>query len=384
MGLWAAIGGLWFLVGVSLVLLFRKRKIDLGDLPAVGPKPETELPSVSVIIPVRNELRVIDRCLASYLRQSYPSDRLEIVVVDDESSDGTSARAAAIAAREPGLRLVGIEGLPPGWGGKSHACWIGAGEASGEWFCFVDADTLGEPELLLSAIERAEKQGLDLLSLMPDQMMAGFFERLLMPLPMMGLLLATDTNAIRDPGSSTALAIGQFMLVKREVYFAVGGHRAIRGEILEDVALAKRIKSNGFSIDVVGGRALIQTRMYAAFEDLWSGLGRSTMELFGVPFTGLAVFGSVLGSLLPVLLPALLIGMAVEARTDPVAWLGSGLALLGSLGWLLAHALVLRLYRVPAGYLFLLPVSYWGLAGAILDGLIRKALGLRSWKGRTI
>jgi chlorobactene glucosyltransferase len=367
-----------------MVLLFRKRKIDLGNLPAVGSNPETDLPSLSVIIPVRNELSVIDRCLASYLRQTYPPDRLEIVVVDDESSDGTKARAAAIAAREPGLRLVAIEGLPPGWGGKSHACWIGAGEASGGWLCFVDADTSGEPELLVSAIEHAEKQGLDLLSLMPDQTMAGFSERLLMPLPMMGLLLAMDTNAIRDPGSSTALAIGQFMLVKRDVYFAVGGHRAIRGEILEDVALAKLIKSNGFSIDVVGGRDLIQTRMYAAFEDLWSGLGRSTMDLFGAPFTSLAVFGSVLGSLLPLLLPALLIGMAVEARTDPVVWLGAGLALLGSSGWLLAHALVFRLYRVPAKYLFLLPVSYWGLAGAILDGLIRKALGLRSWKGRPI
>jgi chlorobactene glucosyltransferase len=384
MEFWLAAGTAWFLVGLSLVLLFRRRKADLGKLPTVKPMLDDDLPSISLIIPVRDEMAVIDRCLKSYTQQAYPPEKFEIVVVDDQSTDGTRAHVAAIAASDLGLTLVNVDELPPGWRGKSQACWIGACETSGQWLCFVDADTEGEPELLISAIHYAEERASDLLSLLPEQQMIGFFERLLMPLPLMGLLMAVDTKAIRDSNSKAALAIGQFILVRREAYFKVDGHRAIREEILDDVALSKLIKANGFSIDIVGGHKLIRTRMYSDLTDIWLGLGRSAMDLFGAHFTGLAVFGSVLGSLLPLLLPILMITFALEVGIDPIAWLGAGLALLGSLCWLAAHALVYRFYHVPSLFLFLLPISYWGLAAAILDGKRRKALGRRMWKGRVV
>lgn len=199
---------------------------------------------------------------------------------------------------------------------------------------------------------------MDLLSLFPYQQMQGFSERLLMPIPFMALHSIMDTPAIHDSKSDATLAIGQFMLIKRKAYRISGSHKAVRNEIPDDIALAKRVKEYGFLINLMGGHRLIQTRMYSSSKDLWNGLTRMSVELVGSWFAGLAVFSCILGGFMPLLLPAMLLSIALTANLSQLQWLAPLLALVGTTLWLAAHALIFKMYRIPFYYLRLLPVSY--------------------------
>jgi chlorobactene glucosyltransferase len=378
------LGTAWLCFAVALLVLIRMRLRVLEELELITVVQQDAVPRLSVIVPARNEQSNIETCLQSLLHQTYPVQALEIIVVDDHSTDETAVIVRKLMDSHSQIRLIEAGPLPEDWKGKSHACWQGAGQAKGEWLCFMDADVTAMPNLLLSAVKFAEVENLDLLSLFPFQEMLDFWERLLMPIAFLSLLFLMDPKRINDPQAKDAMAIGHFILVERGAYDVTGGHRAVRSELLDDVALARRFKEEDLRIHLGSGKKLVRTRMYSDLKTLWQGLTRGAAELAGgVVVTTLSVFSSLLIGWLPILIPCWVSQMKMEMIALSLRGLAVGAASLGSLIWLGAHAVMLRSHRIPLRYLLLLPLSYTALAVASLESIWRYLTGSRQWKGRT-
>src|SRR5579872_2158102 len=196
-----------------------------------------ELPALCFLVPARDEEENIERCVRSLLIQDYPRERLSVVVVDDGSRDRTEAIVRAIATKDERLRVVHAPALPPGWKGKVNACCAGvdASPAAVEWLCFIDADVWAKPSLARSAIAFALHSQTDLLSLTPKLELRSVAERLIIPCGFYVLAFTRDLARTHQPDSGEAVATGQFMLIRRSAYEAVGGHAAVRTAICEDV-----------------------------------------------------------------------------------------------------------------------------------------------------
>lgn len=246
-------------------------------------------PQVSVIIPARNEARRIGACLDAILAQDSPA--YDIIVVDDQSDDDTAEQVRAIQARNresARVRLVSAGPLPAGWVGKSHAVAVGSQVARGDWLLFLDADTHVMPQGLTRAVARAEAEGLDGLSLSPEQVCEGFWERVVQPVVFEFLNARYDLDVVNDPARPEAAANGQFILIRRTVYERLGGHEAIKDRVLEDVAFAERAKRSGVRLAFYDGRGLARTRMYESFGDLWRGWTKMLFLLCGGRVTTVA------------------------------------------------------------------------------------------------
>jgi chlorobactene glucosyltransferase len=379
---WLIVSILWCSTAAGVFLLLKSRYAALIDLDPSTYSLE-DPPLVAVIIPARNEVDNIGACIKGLLQQTYPKEKLQVIIVDDGSTDGTYNTALHYAQGGSHLKVLEAGPLPTGWLGKSHACWLGANAVKADWLCFIDADTRHDPSLILSAVQAAIKEDADLLSLHSRQEMLGFWERLLMPIPFMTLMILLDARRINDASMATAMANGQFILIKQDMYHTLGGHAAIRNQVLEDVALARLVKSQGGSLRLFGGGQLIQARMYASLKPLWQGLMRSGSELFGVPLTTLAVLSSLFASILLLVYPLWRVSVATSTP-DARSLLSAILASLGSLIWYGAHALALHTYRVPYRYLLLLPLSNFLIAIVNAEGILRRLVGRRIWKGRSI
>ncbi|MBC7187459.1 MAG: glycosyltransferase [Calditrichaeota bacterium] len=232
------------------------------------------LPSVSVLIPARNEARNIRRCLESILAQDYPA--LEVLVLDDGSTDGTAAIVEAVAATDKRVRPIRGLPLPQGWTGKNFACHLLAREARGEWLLFTDADTEHQPSSLKWSVQTAQQNGSDLLTIIPHTVMHSFGEALLLPIIPFGLVaLLPLALGERLRLSGLAMAVGPFMLFRRTAYERVGGHRAVRGEVAEDVMLARRVRQTGGRITVANGSDFVNVHFYRGFRESWRGLAKS-------------------------------------------------------------------------------------------------------------
>ncbi len=246
---------------------------------------------LSVILPARNEERSLPECIASLLAQSEPGFALgkqwELLIIDDDSSDQTGAIAAQAAKTHSGVTVVQAPPLDQtdrgGFTGKNNACWAGAQRAEGRWFLFTDADTIHEPGDLSRSIREAEKYKVALLSYSPRQIVAGFWQRAVMPLVFSELSSVYPPKQVNDPTRRIAAANGQFLLVEREAYFAVGGHRAVGLEVLEDVALANRIKRSTGKIRFRYAPDALSTRMYRTLPEMIEGWTKNLALLFPRP-----------------------------------------------------------------------------------------------------
>jgi glycosyltransferase involved in cell wall biosynthesis len=234
-------------------------------------------PTVSVIVPARNEEACLADCLHSLATQSGVA--FEIIVVDDHSTD----RTREIATSFPGVRVIEAGPLPNGWTGKNNAVTTGARQASGEWLLFTDADTVHLPGSLAGALKEAQDNGAELLSYSPEQIAVTFWEMAILPVVFAELARQYSPSKASDPASPIAAANGQYILIRRETYDAVGGHAAIAGNILEDVALARNVKSSGRKIRFRYGANAVRTRMYRNYRQLRDGWTKNLALLFPNP-----------------------------------------------------------------------------------------------------
>jgi glycosyltransferase involved in cell wall biosynthesis len=255
-----------------------------GNLPGV-PHPERSegwgssapaVPEVSVIVPARNEEACLGACLASLRAQT--GVPFEIIVVDDASTDATAAIAQSF-----GVRLVRPGPLPPGWCGKSNAALAGAAVARGAWLLFTDADTVHQPGSLARSLSEAAQHGAALLSYSPEQEVHGLAQRALMPLVFAELARAYRPRDVSDPRSPAAAANGQYLLISREAYDAIGGHAAIAGDLLDDVALARAVKRSGRKLWFRFGGDAVRTHMYRDWRHMREGWTKNLALLFPSP-----------------------------------------------------------------------------------------------------
>jgi glycosyltransferase involved in cell wall biosynthesis len=250
-----------------------------------APLEPTSSLKLSVIIPARNEQDCLGDCLRSLVSQSENGWELErdweIIVVDDGSTDKT----ASIAAEFAGVTIMQAPALEQGWTGKANAVWAGAKFARGQWLLFTDADTIHEPGHLSRAIVEADRHNAAMLSYSPRQIVTGIAQRALMPLVFSELSVTYPPAKVSDPESSLAAANGQFILVRRDVYFANGGHEAVKDAVLEDVELANIFKRRKLGLRFRYAPDAVATRMYRSFGAMFEGWTKNLALLFGNPLS---------------------------------------------------------------------------------------------------
>jgi len=334
-----------------------------------APRPLEDTESVSILIPARNEEANIEGAVRAACAQT--ASAVEVVVLDDGSTDTTPRLLASLSPECPRLRVVGGEPLPAGWAGKAWACWqLGSRHARHDWLLFVDADVRLDPAAASRALAAARAQRVDFLSAFPRQLVPTFGEALLAPL--MYLLLAAYLPMAfirwtRLPGLSAAT--GQFMLVRRAAYLAADGHRAVPGTLHDGVKLARRMKVAGFPIGIVDGQDLATCRMYAGFRASWHGFARNAYEALGSP-VALAIMTTLNSALF--ILPFLALPVSAlwgGAAHATAAW-GRAVLLVLALRLVLAWR-----FRYPWWTAFVTPIAVLALTGIQLESYLRHLTG---------
>lgn len=329
--------------------------------------------SISAIVPARNEESVIAACVESLARQPEIG---EILVVDDQSTDGTAAILGQLAAHVPQLRVLQAGPVPAGWVGKNHAISLGAAQARGGWLLFTDADSVHLEGSAARALELAQEWDAALVSFSPEQVTETWWEKALIPYIYCRLAARFSYKEVNNPDSPAAAANGQYMLMRRDAYEAIGGHASVAAEILEDVAIARRVKSAGYRIWFGSGNSIVRVRMYRSFGAMWEGWRKNLYPLMGGSPAAMA--GELLSSVPWV--PFFLLLLFV-----PSGYLWHVLAALGLLlllGRHAAYAAMLARNQYPVSrILYYVPAVL--LYGGVLVGSWRThGRGRVTWKGR--
>jgi chlorobactene glucosyltransferase len=374
---------LWLAVVAFLILRAFKQRGLVVRLDQASAPSSAQAPRVVIIVPARDEEANIGSCLEAVCAQDYPADRLQIIVVDDHSSDATASIVQAFAARDRRITLIKCPPLPPRWVGKAHACWIAAqaAPAEAEWLCFIDADVQLAPQCLSSAVKSATQQRIDLLSLVPRHELISFAERLMLPCGLILLSFIQDLRQAQAPLGKAVTVTGQFMLVRHDDYQAVGGHAAVYSAICEDWEFARRFKNSGRSVLLLSGEEVLSTRMYTGWQTLWPGLSKNLVDTLRGPATtlSLAVAALVL-AWAAVTVP--LLDLVALAHHSPTAFPSLILALLGSVAVIGLHAGAALYFRIPLWYSLVFPLGYTVGAVMAFDSVRRRLSGRVSWKGR--
>ncbi len=355
----------------------------LRDLPA-PPDPAASdapmvLPAVSIIVPARNEERRLPACLAALVRQDYPA--YEVIVVDDESTDRTAALVRAMSSRHRRIRLLCGAPLPAGWVGKPWALHQGAEAARGEWLLFIDADAVCTPRTLRTLVAHALAHDLDALTLLPLQEVRTLWECAVQPAVFTLMLCGIDPGGLTRPRDKHhTVANGQALLIRRAVYDAVGGHAVVSGAIVEDFALARRLRACGRRLGWVDGRGLVRVRMYRSLGELREGWAKNLLLpglLNGGERIALLLLIMLVGPL-PYLLALLASGWLVVGRHTPLVWLALALGAL-AIGLLLRLQWGLRMVHTGGVKSLLLHP----LGASIVSAIAVAALWRRAWHAPT-
>ena len=373
----------WLLRGYAALMLLQGtsslRSLAPGVIPTIRPRPSTlgirrnqagqhthtsSRMAVSIIVPARDEADNIAPCLHSLLTQHLADDAevsVEVLAVDDASTDGTGDTLDALARGAPGqLHVIHLSETPPGWAGKPNALHNGAQQARGTWLLFTDADTRWQPGAVDALVAFAEAHHVDLLTTFPRQILASPLEQVVAPELVATLFAFTSPVAVNSPRRrDAALANGQCMLLRRAVYEAIGGfdRPEMRGVILDDAALATAIKRAGYRLQVSAGQDLLTVRMYPSARAAWQGWLRnvtasyhthsrvtSTLGLLGFTTYHLTPYALTLSGLLR---------WRRARHADETLVIGS-LALGVSL---FSYGRALRALRLPWALLFTHPIS---------------------------
>ena len=364
--------------------------------PCLEAAPATDPPDTSlcVVIPAYNEAANIGACLSSVLASDPPCRDWRVLVVDDDSTDATAERARLTAAEceaaEPLFELFGAGPRPSGerWVGKNWACTRAMEQVRSHWVLFIDADVRLQPQALRRALAQAMREEADLFSLAPRLGCGCLAEWMVQPIMASLLGLGFPIEATNDPASEVAFAAGPFMLFRRSAYEAIGGHRALASEVVEDLALARGIKAGGFRLRYLLGLDAVDLRMYADLPSLWEGwtknwligLDRDVAKALGAAAVVVLMFSSPW-----LLLPSAVVLLRLLPQLSFWWLLLLGLSLLG-----IGQQLALRFWQQRR---FDVPLTNWWLMGA--GGLLLGAIGPVSvwrtltgrgwtWKGRQL
>jgi chlorobactene glucosyltransferase len=373
----------WLIFILYFLYLIGKLYFKREFLIAGYPVDPSRLPFLSVIVPARNEESNIERCLQALINQSYPDDKFKIIVVDDHSTDRTAFLVQRLMSKHPNIHLVQANELPQGWTGKNNACWKGITLAEGPWYCFMDADVSAEPELLQTAVSFAEEKRIDMLSINPFQELISFSERLILPAVFISIASSINYGHVNDPSKPEALANGQFILFKRKVYEAIGGHHVVSNEVMEDIALARVVKAAGFRLYWIFGDALIRTRMYQNLKQIWEGFSKNLIQIMGKTSTinlTLNVMKFISLGWLPVVLPLLAIKNLNESILNFWSCI---LSVLGTVLLFLFFWLTLKALKIPFRYVCSFPIGFTFQVGLTFNSYWKYNKGARKWKGRT-
>ena len=257
-----------FFIGGMIIIYWLHNQHNLDIIVEQAPPPPYA-PLISVCIPARNEERNIRACVEAILAQEYPN--FEVIVLDDRSTDATSSILADVASQDSRLRPINGSDLPEGWAGKPHALHQAAAVARGDWLCFVDADTFITRGGISACHAKAIETNADMFTIMTFQIMGSFWEKVVMPLIMTALSVGFSPRKVNDPKRKDAIANGQFIMIKRSIYDAIGGHVSVKDQIVEDKAMAEQVKWNGYRLVVADGHAVARTRMYTSLPEMWEG-----------------------------------------------------------------------------------------------------------------
>ncbi len=360
-------------------------QLGLRQVFAVAPrlKPAQEAPapdtSLTVVIPAFNEAHNIADCLGSVLASAPPCRDWSVVVVDDESTDATVENAIRAGSNASRFRLIkaGLRPADERWVGKNWACSKAVEQVSSDWLLFIDADVRLKPDALQRALAQAVDEHADLLSLAPRLSCGCLAEWMVQPIMASLLGLGFPILETNDPESPVAFAAGPFMLFKASTYECIGGHRALAGEVVEDLALARAIKAGGYRLSYLLGLDAVDLRMYADLAALWEGwtknwflgLDRDPAKAIGAALVVVLMF-----TVPWLLLPTSLVLLWLQPVLS-VAWLW----LMALAGLAIVQQLLLRLWTRST---FDVPIRYWYLMG--LGGLLVGAIGPVSiWRTRT-
>jgi chlorobactene glucosyltransferase len=369
------------IVLVTVNALVALRGISLARKPVdivAGRTCSEPLPSLSIVVPARNEQRQIEACVRSLLAQRHPN--FEVIVVDDCSEDETPVILQRIAGTNPRLRVVRGEALPANWVGKPWALAQGARVAQGSWLLFTDADTVHHPDGAASAAAAAKASRLDALSLLTEQDLCTLSERALMP--SLFLTILDGTGPICDVGNpdkpGVALFNGQYILTSRSAYDAVGGHAAVRNAIAEDLELARRFKRDGrFRIALAASSGVARTRMYRSLAEIWSGFTKNfALGILARPVS--AALGILALACVSPLSPLVLVWLLATARWGAAAALAASLVLVLTVVAYRIRSIGLPRYSAlwfPLGTAFVVAVS---IASVMLFASGRGV----QWRGR--
>ena len=310
--LFLAAGTLLLYIAISLEVTIGNRSIAfLKNVPPLA----GDFPRVSIVIPARNEERNLEEALRSILAQDYPN--VEIVVVDDRSTDRTGEILDRMAAADPRLKVVHVTELPPGWLGKNHALELGSEGASGDFLLFTDADVVMEPTAVRRAVAHMEAKTLDHITISPEILRTGLLYEMFIGTFALFFALYLKPWKAGDPRSSEHVGIGAFNLVRTAAYRAVGGHRPIALRPDDDLKLGKLFKKNGRRQEFVYARDLIQVQWYDTVGELIHGLEKNS-------FAGLEYrVGAVVASVTAVVVLHLWPWVAVFVTHGPTRWLNA-------------------------------------------------------------
>lgn len=322
---------------------------------------------MTVILTAKDEELNISDCALRILAQR--GVELCLRIVDDRSSDDTPTIADRIAASDPRCHVIHNCDLPEGWLGKSHACWLGATNASSEWLLFTDADVRLEPAAVASAIRCAEDRNLAMFSLWLRDDSVGFWEKLLIPLCGAMIVIWYGHVSERSDARGNAFANGQFLLVRRNAYEACGGHRSVREALIEDIPLAHAVARSGFDVGSALGSELGGVRMYRSLAQVFHGWERIFVGVLSPEKIIGCLLSILVGSILPMILaPIMFWAVAiVGTRGWPIAWFISGVTqavVLLSVSWRF-----FSLAKCDLRYLWAYPASCCGVVIILLSAL---------------
>jgi cellulose synthase/poly-beta-1,6-N-acetylglucosamine synthase-like glycosyltransferase len=338
---------------------------------------------VAVLIPARNEERNIADCVESVLASDHAA--LEVLVLDDASTDFTAEIVLALAARDPRVRLIAGEPLAAGWNGKQHACWLLAQATDASLLLFLDADVRLAPDAIARCAGQLRRSQLALLSGFPRLITVGFAEQLLLPLIHFVLLGFLPLGQMRSTTKAAyAAGCGQFFLAERAAYFASGGHAAIRTTRHDGLLLTQSFRHHGLRTDIFDLTALASVRMYDSPRAVWMGLAKNATEGLAapariVPLSLILALGQVMPIVAAVLWVAFYVSSLAMHKAALVSMMLGGALVASYLPRLLAARRFQQPLRSallhPLGILMLLAIQWYALGKQVVRSPI-------AWRGR--